>query len=297
MDTPALEAIRAKADDGVPRDTTDGFEPVGAGLFGCEPLVLLLVGSLNNLMLEAFGLQPEHYEVVYEIPDAHMWPSSVGVAIDMGRSQPVKIQARVPAGIDEPGSQRVALPCYALPGNSLTSSITSPAQLLAMAAAIPEKPLGVYPARGHLNPLADEWFWSAGDHWMAVVAEWEADVWWEGADGGARQRPDPWRRPIDDLPDTGSLLWQDRDGQPHVESASVCFWRDGDIHVATIEERLTGDGWLVHVKPRDLEDYEGGTTEGAILAPYGDTFWPNEQDALDHLARVRATEHSPREAT
>jgi hypothetical protein len=62
---------------------------------------------------------------------------------------------------------------------------------------------------------ADAWFWSVGDEWCAIVADWHED-WWEGAaDEDIAARPDPWRRPIADVPTTGTLVFRDAEGETH----------------------------------------------------------------------------------
>jgi hypothetical protein len=40
--------------------------------------------------------------------------------------------------------------------------------------------------------------------------------------------------------------------------------------------------WVVHIPPRGPQDYEGDD----ILAPYGDTYWTNRNDAIDFVDRV-----------
>lgn len=60
---------------------------------------------------------------------------------------------------------------------------------------------------------ADEWFWASGDRWVAVYSEFHDD-WWEGADpADLAARPDPWRRPIDEVPESGTTVYRNWDGE------------------------------------------------------------------------------------
>lgn len=59
---------------------------------------------------------------------------------------------------------------------------------------------------------ADAWFWQTGNRWVAVYSEFHPD-WWEGADPeDIAARPTPWRRPINDVPSTGTLVYNDANG-------------------------------------------------------------------------------------
>lgn len=61
---------------------------------------------------------------------------------------------------------------------------------------------------------ADVWLWAAGNLWVATVDLFHDD-WWEGADPeDIAARPANWRRPIADVPTTGTLRYVTRDGQP-----------------------------------------------------------------------------------
>lgn len=47
------------------------------------------------------------------------------------------------------------------------------------------------------------------------------------------------------------------------------------------------DQWQVYIPPRGPQDYEGGdVSEGAILAPYGDSYWPTRWQAENFLELV-----------
>ena len=59
---------------------------------------------------------------------------------------------------------------------------------------------------------ADAWYWSKGNQWMAVVADWHED-WWEGADPqDIEDAPAVWKRPIDLVPSIGTLVYRDETG-------------------------------------------------------------------------------------
>lgn len=69
----------------------------------------------------------------------------------------------------------------------------------------------VYPVaewgRDGAKPLADHWYWSSGDVWVAVRADWEPQ-WWADVDPELlSERPERWSRPIDDMPTTGRLAY------------------------------------------------------------------------------------------
>jgi hypothetical protein len=68
---------------------------------------------------------------------------------------------------------------------------------------------------------ADVWVWSTGDRWVATIAGFHADDWWEGSDDEDREgRPDPWYLPISERPTSGSLEYTDRGGNLVVVEAS-----------------------------------------------------------------------------
>lgn len=50
---------------------------------------------------------------------------------------------------------------------------------------------------------------------------------------------------------------------------------------------FTEGQWQVWIPPRGAKDYEGhDMEEGAILAPYGDTYWGSEEEARAFLKEV-----------
>lgn len=65
-------------------------------------------------------------------------------------------------------------------------------------------------------------------------------------------------------------------------------WHGGPAH-ATI--RYTGTGptdnrasdWQLWIPPIAPDCYDGGTLEGALQGPWGDTYWPTQQDACEFL--------------
>lgn len=82
--------------------------------------------------------------------------------------------------------------------------------------ALPEK---VYPVPGFESdvaladrPLPDAWYWQVGEtaagRWVAAIDSWERETWWEGSDEGTiALAPDPWHRPIADVPTSGTLVY------------------------------------------------------------------------------------------
>lgn len=50
--------------------------------------------------------------------------------------------------------------------------------------------------------------------------------------------------------------------------------------------RKEGNEWRVWIPPRGPQDYENGTPDSAIFAPYGDTFWPTHREACDFVTQV-----------
>jgi hypothetical protein len=69
---------------------------------------------------------------------------------------------------------------------------------------------------------ADSWLWQAGNRWVATIASWHED-WWEGADPeDLAGRPDKWQRPIYDVPESGTLVFNDIDGNDsEIEAGSI----------------------------------------------------------------------------
>jgi hypothetical protein len=77
---------------------------------------------------------------------------------------------------------------------------------------------------------ADTWLWQSGDRWVAHVGMHYADSWWEGADeADIAARPMYWWRHILDVPESGVLVWNDKDGNEQTMQARA---RDkyGTIH-------------------------------------------------------------------
>jgi len=73
---------------------------------------------------------------------------------------------------------------------------------------------------------ADTWLWQSGDRWVAHVGMHYAQDWWDGADeANIAARPMHWWRHILDVPETGLLVWNDKDGKEHTMQA-----RPRDLH-------------------------------------------------------------------
>lgn len=54
-----------------------------------------------------------------------------------------------------------------------------------------------------------------------------------------------------------------------------------------IEHQPALSQWKVYIPPRGPQDYEGNDVkEGAIIAPYGDSFWPTRKQAEDFVGLV-----------
>jgi hypothetical protein len=64
-------------------------------------------------------------------------------------------------------------------------------------------------------PLADAWFYSVGDSWIAVVADHERNSWW----GSDTPPVDLWEMPIIERPTFGTLHYRQADGTEITEQA------------------------------------------------------------------------------
>lgn len=47
--------------------------------------------------------------------------------------------------------------------------------------------------------------------------------------------------------------------------------------------------WRLWIPPTGLDCYEGHTLEGALLSPFGDSYWPTQEDACVFLAEMQET--------
>lgn len=47
--------------------------------------------------------------------------------------------------------------------------------------------------------------------------------------------------------------------------------------------------WRLWIPPTGLDCYEGGTLDGALLSPFGDSYWPTQEDACEFLAAMQET--------
>lgn len=45
--------------------------------------------------------------------------------------------------------------------------------------------------------------------------------------------------------------------------------------------------WHVWIQPRGPQDFEGGTPDGAILGPFGDSYWPTWAEAIAFVIDVQ----------
>lgn len=56
-----------------------------------------------------------------------------------------------------------------------------------------------------------------------------------------------------------------------------------------------GDDWCLWIPPTGPECYEGGDVKhGALLSPYGDSFWPTQEDACEFLEQYLADQQETR---
>ncbi len=71
---------------------------------------------------------------------------------------------------------------------------------------------------GEKRQPAECWAWQSGDRWMAVL-HGEHDTWWDGAaPEDIEARPDDWWRLITAVPDRGTLLYRNADGEEVTET-------------------------------------------------------------------------------
>jgi hypothetical protein len=84
------------------------------------------------------------------------------------------------------------------------------------------------------KPRADHWYWSKGNRWVAVVAEWEQE-WWTDADPeDVAGRPGDWARPITDVPTSGTLAYCVNESDPREHPANPAAFTVDEIALATL---------------------------------------------------------------
>jgi hypothetical protein len=91
------------------------------------------------------------------------------------------------------------------------------------------------------KPHADHWYWSRGNRWVAVVAEWESE-WWTGSDpADVAARPAVCVRSITDVPVDGTLLYcvNENEVREHPANPAAFTIDEAALTSAIAQGRLT----------------------------------------------------------